>query len=258
MAAATMPNLMENLASNNLTQANKGLQAAGLTPVGNGAGTQTPGPSSITSIMQPQPTATPASPITTPVVSTNPGAASPTAQPAAPSGVIPGTPIIAPVNGAPIVGGNGVVIGSGSGGVTGSVNTTGQTDTLNQLQNQYGAGIGSTIASTLENLGSNNSSYIQAYEQSLAQPTAENIATLNTTLGNEGAGGNSSATAIADADYMSGVTAQEGLQEQQLLQSDTAEDVGLLGSLEGVANKNQSTSVVGDIGDVFSTIAGMF
>lgn len=247
--ATAMPNLMQNLASNNLQQANKGLGAAGLTPVGNGAGAQTPGPSTVApTIMQPSPTATSA-----PITGAGLGSVTPGAL--APAGVVP--PGTTPPESV-VSGGNGVSITTGEGGLTGSVNPTGEVDTLNQLQNQYGAGIGGTIASTLENLGSNNSSYMQAYEQSLAQPTAENLATLNTTLGNEGASGNSSAAAIANADYLSGVTAQEGLQSQQLEQSDIGEEVGLLGSLEGVANKNQSTSVVGDIGDVFSTIAGMF
>jgi hypothetical protein len=259
MAAAAMPNLMQNLAANNQGAISTGLQNAGLTPVGNGAGSTLPGPSGL-STMTPANTAPGAPgmiPTSSPVssVAGMPNPATPGGSPGAlaptPPGVVP--PGTTPP-GSVVNGGNGVSITTGTGGTTGSVNPQGQTDTLNQLENQYGAGIGGTIASTLSNLGSNNSTYMQAYEASVAQPNAENLATLDTTLGNQGVSANSSTAAIANADFATGVASQEGLQEQQLLQSQTGESVNLLESLEGVANKNQSTSVVGDIGNVLSAI----
>lgn len=239
------PNLMQNLVAGNSQYTNNSLSNIGLPPVGNGAGSQVPGASSITAgnptgrAAGAVPGTSLATPSTTPVQAT--------ATPV--SGAVPTTATLSGQGSTQIT-----VPTSGS-GPSSDLNTAAQTDTLTQLQNQYGKGIGATIASTLENLGSNNSSYMQAYEQSLAQPTAENLATLQTTLSNEGVGANSSTSAIAQADYEAGVTSQEGLQEQQLLQSQTGEEVGLLESLEGVANKNQGTSILGDIGSTLSGIA---
>jgi hypothetical protein len=96
---------------------------------------------------------------------------------------------------------------------------------------------------------------MQAYIAAMAQPNAENLATLNTTLANAGVSSNSSTAAIANADFQAGITAQEGLQEQQLQQTDQQNLIGLLESTMPAANKQASTSIWGDIGAVSSGIA---
>jgi hypothetical protein len=243
------PNLMQNLAENNNQYVQTGLQNKGLTPVGNGGGSTNPGPTGMSALA--------ALPGAAPVIPSA-GGMLPGSSPIQPAAATPGaTPpgVIPPPTAAPTVtGGGGVAVSVPNN----PVNAQGNTDFLTQLQNQYGMGIGATIAGTVGNLGSQNNTYMQAYEASVAQPNAENLATLNTTLGNEGVSGNSSTAAIANADFESGISASEGLQEQQLLQSETGEQVGLEESLGGVANKNQSDSALGDLGSVFTTIAGMF
>lgn len=127
-------------------------------------------------------------------------------------------------------------------------------DEKNQLVDIYGKGTGNLIASEIGNLGSNDSSYMQAYDKAMAVQNAENLATLNTTLGNEGIGANSSTAAIENADFMSGVTSQEGFQEQQLQMNDLAQLLGLTESTEDASQKEVSSSVLGDIGDVLTAV----
>jgi hypothetical protein len=137
----------------------------------------------------------------------------------------------------------------------GSIPTSIQQQSDTSLKNIFGTGVGGDINSVINNLGSNDSTYMQAYMASMAQPNAENLATLNTTLGNSGVSSNSSTAAIANADFETGVTAQEGMQEAQLQQTDEQNLIGLLESTEGAANKNASTSIWGDIGSVLGAVA---
>lgn len=212
------PNLIPNLMAGNQGQASKSIQAMGQIPVGNAGGSNGLGPTGINDIAQP-------------AAGLGGVTANPIMQTAAPS--------------------SGTLIG---GGAQGAIPVSQQQASDKQLTDVYGKGIGGDINSVINNLGSNDSTYMQAYESSMAQPNAENLATLNTTLGNAGVGANSSTQAIADADFETGVTSQEGLQEAQLQQTDEQNLIGLLSSTEGAANKEASTSVWGDIGSVLSAV----
>lgn len=151
---------------------------------------------------------------------------------------------------------NSVVPGVNTGliGPQGAIPTAVQPALNKQLTDVYGQGTGGAIDSAITNLGSNDSTYMQAYTAAQAQPNAENLATLNTSLSNGGVSANSSTMAIADADFETGVTSQEGLQEQQLQQTDEQNMLGLLTSTEGASNKEASTSIWGDIGDVLGSV----
>lgn len=134
-----------------------------------------------------------------------------------------------------------------------------------QLTDTFGKGTGSLLASEISNLGSDDSSYMQAYEKAMAGTNAENLATLNTTLGNEGISSNSSTAAIENADFEAGVTSQEGLQEQQLQMNDLNQLIGLTESIEApsVAEVNSGGflndlgQVIGDAGSIASDIEGI-
>lgn len=133
-----------------------------------------------------------------------------------------------------------------------------------QLTDIYGKGEGGLLGSLLMNLGSNDSSYMDAYHQAMSKSTAEGMATLDTSLGNAGISANSSAAAIEKADYMSGVTSQEGLQEQQLIQTQQQEAIGLTQGLQQDSKAENSTSwlntaaqVVGIAGQVAGDVTGL-
>src|SRR5271155_4859096 len=98
-------------------------------------------------------------------------------------------------------------------GVTGQTPQQAQ-EQQKQLVDIYGKGTGNLLNTLIGNIGGSDDAYMQAYEQAMAGPNAENLATLNTTLGNSGIGMNSSTAAIANADFESNITSQEGLQEQ--------------------------------------------
>jgi hypothetical protein len=201
------------------------MQAMGMPPIGNAGGSNTPGPSGIQSIVQPALGSS-----TTGVVPTNTLQQAQT-QPTA-NTLTPGAP---PASAIP---------------------TGIQQASTSELTNIFGQGIGGDIGSVIDNLGSNDSTYMQAYMNAMAQPNAENLATLNTTLGNSGVGANSSTAAIANADFQTGVTAQEGLQEQQLQQTDEQNLIGLLESTESAGNKQAGTSIWQTLGNVAQSVVG--
>lgn len=230
-------NLIPNLMTGNTPAVNQGMQAMGMPPVGNASGSNTPGPTGITSMVNPIAVASP-----TNGLGTTPGA------PTTPTGLVPG---VTPAGASPTPGTLTPLNNPG-----GAIPASQQGASDKQLTNIYGAGVGGDINSVINNLGSNDSTYMQAYMAAQAQPNAENLATLNTTLGNEGVGANSSTAAIANADFQTGVTSQEGLQEQQLQQTDEQNLIGLLSSTEGAANKQASTSIWGDIGSVLGGLTG--
>lgn len=126
-----------------------------------------------------------------------------------------------------------------------------------QLTDIYGKGTGNLLASEISNLGSEDSSYMQAYKKAIAPINAENLATLNTTLGNEGISSDSSTAAIENADFMSNVTAQEGLQEKQLQMNDLAQLLGLTEStMSDSRDEVSSGGFLNDIGAVLNALPG--
>lgn len=126
-----------------------------------------------------------------------------------------------------------------------------------QLTDIYGKGTGNLLSSEISNLGSEDSSYMQAYKKAIAPINAENLATLNTTLGNEGISSDSSTAAIENADFMANVTAQEGLQEKQLQMNDLAQLLGLTEStLSDSKDEVSSGGFLNDIGAVLNALPG--
>jgi hypothetical protein len=129
-----------------------------------------------------------------------------------------------------------------------------QKNSQHQLTDTFGKGIGGDISSVINNLGSNDSTYMQAYHNAMAGTNAEANASLLTSLGNAGISANSSTAAIGLADLGGQEVAQEGLQEAQLQQTDEQNLIQLLQGTQGAANKEASTSVMGDIGSVLGAI----
>jgi hypothetical protein len=211
------------------------LQGVGTIPFGNAGGSQVPGPSSILQ-GQSGPNGISSN------ISANP-AQNPPLLPPGITGNISATPSPIPVTATP----------TGAAAINSGTNTS---ELNTNLNNDFGKGVGSLISSELGNIGSNNDAYMQAYEAAMQQPNAENLSTLQTTLGNEGVSGNSSTSAIATADFESGVTSQEGLQEQQLQENDVSQVLGLTESLEGPAAQSQQNTGWSEFGQVLGSIGG--
>jgi hypothetical protein len=130
-----------------------------------------------------------------------------------------------------------------------------QTNQLrNQLVNIYGKGEGGLLFNLLNGMGGSDNAYMQAYAKAMAPVNAENLATLNTTLGNSGVSANSSTAAIANADFESNVTSQEALVEQNLLQSNIQDTIGITTGIEDAAQKEVSESWYNDLGDVLEAV----
>ena len=250
------PSLIPNLVQGNTGAANLSVQNMGIQPIGNGAGSQLPGPSGT------GPAASTMMPVTP--ISINPSANPPVLSPGVTGAsggafVNPSAGSLLPANGS--AGSSAATTGVPSTAGTPSLIPTSTDAALNkQATDEYGKGVGGVISSELENLGSSDSSYMQAYQSAMAMPNSEALSTLQTSLGNEGISGNSSTAALGTADLLSQQTSQEGLQEQQLLQSNISEGVGLTESLEGTANKDVSQtgwSIFGEVaGDIGGAIAG--
>jgi hypothetical protein len=174
---------------------------------------------------------------------------------------VPGS--VSPINTPPVAatGATGTPPASASGN---PITQKQQTDLNRQLTDIYGSGTGSTLAGLIGDLGSNDSSYMQAYNAAMAKQTAEGVSTIGTSLGNAGISANSSASAIEKGDYLSGVTAQAGLQEQQLLQTQQQTEAGLLQGVQSDSAKETGTSwldtlgqVVGIAGDAVGAVTGL-
>jgi hypothetical protein len=237
------PQLLPNIATGNPGAVGQIQSTLGIPPIGNGGGSNMPGPTGMTSLAS--------NPAGTPGMATGTLPGIPTTNPIMQQGIPVGGAL--PGVGAPTTTGGGTFL-PGGGSPTQAIPTSQDTNSQKQLQDVFGKGIGGDIQDVIQNLGSGDSSYMKAYAAAMAPQNAENLATLNTTLGNSGVSANSSTAAIANADFQTGVSTQEGLQEQQLQQTDEQNLIGLLTSTEGAANKEASTSIWGDIGGVLGAV----
>ena len=143
--------------------------------------------------------------------------------------------------------------------VPGQPSTQQQQQLEKQLTDIYGKGTGKSLATLINNLGSNDSQYMQAYQTAMAKVQAEGLSTIGTSLGNAGISADSSTSAIEKGSYLSGLGAQAGLQEQQLLQQETGLKANLLASTEGAAKAEVGTSWMDTLGQVLGiagTVAG--
>lgn len=195
-----------------------------------------PGATAVSTGQPPNPTQapymTPTSPLTNPL-----------AQPTA--GATPTVPVIAPISstGAPANNGN----------TAANANPQQQQQLQKQLVDIYGKGTGNALANLIGNLGSNDSSYLQAYKDAMAKTESEGLSTIGTSLGNAGISADSSTSAIEKADYMSGLSSQVGLQEQQLIQSQIQTQAGLLQGVQSDSRDEVGTSWL----DTFGQVAGI-
>lgn len=267
MAAPTLiPNMMAgNKGASDLAMANIGLQ-----PIGNGAGSKLPGPSSVGGNPSPIPVSNPTQfnlnpasmpPALPPGVTgspvNNPSPVIPVSSPGA--GILPNSSLL-PTNG---VNPSTSYYDSGVSAPTpASQSETSSPKLQGELNDMFGKGVGGLLGSEIGSIGSTDDAYMQAYRKAMLQPNAEGLATLETNLGDEGISGDSSTAAIAKADYESGIVADEGLQEQQLQKNDLAELLGLTTSLEDPAQKHQADSgwsIFGNVlGDVGGAVASAF
>lgn len=216
------------MATNTIVPLNDNL---GIQPVGNGTGSNSPGPTSI--LQGAQTKSSPTSPYgVTALASGTTGATT----------AIPVTTATSSSSNQP-----GALINATS---------SSQNSTSNELNNIFGSGVGGLINSEIANLGSQNSSYMQNYENAMAPENAENLASLQTTLGNEGVGANSSTAAIAQSNFETGVSSQEGLQEQQLQMNDLSQLLGLTESIEQPAQEAQQNTWESELGSVLGEVGG--
>lgn len=126
-----------------------------------------------------------------------------------------------------------------------------------QLIDIYGKGVGGAIGTLLQNLGSNNSAFLDSFRQAMAGQQAEDLSTIGTSLGNAGISADSSTSAIEKADYLAKSNAQLGLQEQQLINQETSQAIGLVQGTQESAQKEVSSSWLDTLGQV-AGIAGTF
>jgi phage-related minor tail protein len=89
----------------------------------------------------------------------------------------------------------------------------------------------------------------------MAKTESEGLSTIGTSLGNAGISANSSTAAIEKADYMSGLDAQVGLQEQQLIARDQDLQASLIQGTQNDAKQEVGTSWLDTAGQVLG-IAG--
>lgn len=247
------PTILPNLIAGNKSSVDLGIQNLGIKPVGNGAGSQQPGPSGLGSGGK----VGGATPVP---VTVGPTGLLPTSGPPALPPVTTGT--VAPSQATSLLPTNGLDPSSSvptgtpvdSSPANGLDFNTAKLD--KQLNSEYGKGVGSVIDSLIKSIGSGDDAYMQAYDKAMAQPNAEALATLSTNLGNEGISGDSSTAAIAKADLLSGEVSQEGLQVQQLKMNDLAELLGLTQGLEGQAAKDAADTGWSEFGHVIGDIGG--
>lgn len=177
-------------------------------------------------------------------------------------GAMSGTPPPTAINTQPTAA-QGTTAGGASTATSGTLAgyTPQQTQQLQkQLNDIYGKGEGGLLFSLFSNLGSNDSAYMDAYHTAMGKTQAEGLATIDTGLGNAGISANSSTAAIEKGDYLSGLSAQEGLQEQQLIQNQTQEAIGLTQGLQQDASAENSTSWLNTAAQVVgigATLAGV-
>lgn len=126
-----------------------------------------------------------------------------------------------------------------------------------QLTDIYGKGVGGAINTLLQNLGSNNSSFLNSYRQAMSGQQAEDLSTIGTSLGNAGISADSSTAAIEKGDYLAKSNAQLGLQEQQLINQETSQAIGLVQGTQQDAQAETSSSWLDTLGQV-AGIAGTF
>lgn len=178
-------------------------------------------------------------------------------------GPISGTPVAAPpttaIPGAPapVTGIQPTATGENGQTITNNTQTQTQTNrTLGELQNYYGEGIGSYIFNLMNTGGINenvanqtNTADINAMQGNIEQGSAD----LNATLGAQGVSGNSSASALSNARYNQGATAQENqVINQNYMQEYTEGQQMLQSLLPGILNTNaqgtaNSNNIFGDL-----------
>ncbi len=151
---------------------------------------------------------------------------------------------------------------SGSGGYAGNVQPitpggTASNNLLKQFTDIYGQGTGASLFNLINNMSGTDSTVLQEYVSSLTPSFAQSQATVNTTLGEQGVGKNSSVNAIAQSNLqsqenadISGEAANLTMDQQQL----TAQ---ILEGTEGASAKETASSSWDVLGDVLNTAANV-
>ncbi len=147
---------------------------------------------------------------------------------------------------------------SGSGGYAGNVQPivpggTASNNLLKQFTDIYGQGTGASLFNLVNNMSGTDSTVLQEYIQSLAPSFAQSQATVNTTLGEQGVGKNSTVNAIAQSNLqsqenanISGEAASLTMDQQQL----TAQ---ILEGTEGASAKETASSPWTILGNVLAS-----
>jgi hypothetical protein len=123
-----------------------------------------------------------------------------------------------------------------------------------QLTDIYGQGTGASLFNLLNNMSGTNSASLQEYIQSLQPSFAQSQATINTTLGEQGVGANSSVNAIAQSNLQSQENADISGESAQLTQSEQQLSAQILESTMPGSEQETAESGWNILGNVLNGI----
>lgn len=137
---------------------------------------------------------------------------------------------------------------------SGIFNTQQMTDTTKQFEDIFGKGTGGGLASVLGGMSGENSQIFQQFLASMRPEQAAQRASLQQTLGSTGVSGNSSVSAIANADLTAQFAGQEAKVNAGLMEHGLDQSINILQSTQQDAAAQVAQSGWTVFGDVMSNI----
>lgn len=128
------------------------------------------------------------------------------------------------------------------------------TNTLNQMTDILGQGVGTDVTNLLNSIGGTDSATLQEFIQSLAPQEATAQAGVNASLGAGGVSANSSVAAIADSNLQSQEFATISGESANLTQEGQQLESSILTGLEPAAQQEVASSGWNIFGDVMSAV----
>lgn len=130
----------------------------------------------------------------------------------------------------------------------------GQSNIGKQLTDIYGKGVGGSFNYLLQGMSGTDSAIFQQYVNSMQPQMAKAQAQLNTGLGSQGVGANSSVNALAQADLQSQFLAQESGVNANLMQTQLQDTQNILEGAAGAAQQQVAQSGWNDFASVMSNV----
>lgn len=193
------------------------------------------------------------------------GIGTPTAAASGQNPYLSGTPVSSPVNTIPtnpsIPTGQGGTGGTGTDTGSATYNPTshydsGQTDINKQLVDIFGKGVGGSLDYILKNMSGVDSQIFQQWLAGIKPVEASEQAALNQNLGSMGVSGNSSVSAIANANLQSNFNAQAAQENANLMTQNLQDTIGILTGMENPAAKEVASSGWTTFASVMNNITG--